>query len=150
MEESVKHESCGTGERKSHHSPKTKNNLISRLNRIEGQIRGIKGLIEKDTYCDDVLNQISSVQSALNGVSKLLLEHHMKSCLIERIQDGENEVNGMSCMHCVNSIEGAMKALGADAKVNLADGTVTVAYDSGKLSLQSIKEAIEDQGYEVA
>lgn len=92
MEESVKHESCGTGERKSHHSPKTKNNLISRLNRIEGQIRGIKGLIEKDTYCDDVLNQISSVQSALNGVSKLLLEHHMKSCLIERIQDGENEV----------------------------------------------------------
>lgn len=60
------------------------------------------------------------------------------------------QVNGMSCMHCVNSIEGAMKALGANAKVNLADGTVTVAYDSGKLSLQSIKEAIEDQGYEVA
>lgn len=60
------------------------------------------------------------------------------------------QVNGMSCMHCVNSIEGAMKALDADAKVNLADGTVTVAYDSGKLSLPSIKEAIEDQGYEVA
>ncbi|MCM2999779.1 cation transporter [Paenibacillus cellulositrophicus] len=60
------------------------------------------------------------------------------------------QVNGMSCMHCVNSIEGAMKVLGSDGKVNLADGTVTVAYDSGKLSLQSIKEAIEDQGYEVA
>lgn len=86
------HEGCGTDERKSHHSDKTKSNLISRLNRIEGQIRGIKGLIEKDTYCDDVLNQISSVQSALNGVGKLLLEHHMKSCVIERIQDGENEV----------------------------------------------------------
>ncbi|MBB6673709.1 metal-sensitive transcriptional regulator [Cohnella nanjingensis] len=97
MEEQVQvhaagHESCGTDERKSHHSDKTKSNLISRLNRIEGQIRGIKGLIEKDTYCDDVLNQISSVQSALNGVGKLLLEHHMKSCVIERIQDGENEV----------------------------------------------------------
>ena len=71
------HESCGMGERKSHHSEKTKKNLISRLNRIEGQVRGLKGLIEKDTYCDDVLHQISSVQSALNGVGKLLLEHHM-------------------------------------------------------------------------
>ncbi|NQX47834.1 metal-sensing transcriptional repressor [Paenibacillus tritici] len=86
------HESCGTNERKSHHSEKSKNALISRLNRIEGQVRGLKGMIEKDTYCDDVLNQISSVQSALNGVGKLLLEHHMKSCVIERIQEGENEV----------------------------------------------------------
>ncbi|MFC7678745.1 metal-sensitive transcriptional regulator [Paenibacillus sp. GCM10028914] len=87
------HDSCAvSGERKSHHSEKTKSNLISRLNRIEGQIRGVKGLIEKDTYCDDVLNQISSIQSALNGVSKLLLEHHMKSCVIERIQEGDDEV----------------------------------------------------------
>jgi len=78
--------------RKSHHSEKVKNNLSSRLNRIEGQIRGIKGLIEKDTYCDDVLNQIASVQSALNGVGKLLLEHHLKSCVIERIQEGDMEV----------------------------------------------------------
>lgn len=92
MENSL-HESCAVpGERKSHHSDKTKNNLISRLNRIEGQIRGVKGLIEKDTYCDDVLNQISSIQAALNGVSKLLLEHHMKSCVIERIQEGDEEV----------------------------------------------------------
>src|SRR5690606_2397455 len=79
-------------ERKSHHSDKTKTNLISRLNRIEGQIRGVKGMIEKDTYCDDVLNQIAAIQSALNGVGKLLLEGHMKSCIIERIQAGENEV----------------------------------------------------------
>lgn len=92
IQETKTHESCGTDGRKSHHSDKTKNNLISRLNRIEGQVRGLKGLIEKDTYCDDVLNQISSVQSALNGVGKLLLEHHMKSCVIERIQEGENEV----------------------------------------------------------
>lgn len=85
---------CGAEDlgRKSHHSEKDKNNLISRLNRIEGQIRGIKGMIEKDTYCDDVLNQIASVQSALNSVGKLLLEHHMKSCVIERLQDGDTEV----------------------------------------------------------
>ncbi|MGG1313332.1 MULTISPECIES: metal-sensitive transcriptional regulator [Cohnella] len=78
--------------RKSHHSDRMKANLISRLNRIEGQIRGIKGLIEKDTYCDDVLNQIAAVQSALNGVGKLLLEGHMRSCVVERIQAGELEV----------------------------------------------------------
>lgn len=79
-------------ERKSHHSDKTKTNLISRLNRIEGQIRGVKGMIERDTYCDDVLNQIAAIQSALNSVGKLLLEGHMKSCVVERIQAGESEV----------------------------------------------------------
>ncbi|MGG3470609.1 metal-sensitive transcriptional regulator [Neobacillus pocheonensis] len=78
--------------RKSHHSDKVKNNLITRLNRIEGQIRGIKGLIEKDTYCDDVINQISATQSALNSVAKVLLEGHMKSCVVERIQEGDFEV----------------------------------------------------------
>ncbi|NGZ77936.1 metal-sensitive transcriptional regulator [Saccharibacillus alkalitolerans] len=78
--------------RKSHHSEETKNNLVSRLNRIEGQIRGIKGMIEKDTYCDDVLNQIAAAQSALNSVGKLLLEGHMRSCVIERIEAGETEV----------------------------------------------------------
>jgi DNA-binding FrmR family transcriptional regulator len=78
--------------RKSHHSDKVKSNLITRLNRIEGQIRGIKGLIEKDTYCDDVINQIAATQSALNSVAKILLEGHMKSCVVERIQEGDFEV----------------------------------------------------------
>ncbi|WCK56701.1 metal-sensitive transcriptional regulator [Aneurinibacillus sp. Ricciae_BoGa-3] len=79
-------------ERKSHHPNKMKTNLVSRLNRIEGQIRGVKGMIEKDVYCDDILNQIAAVQSALNSVGKLLLEGHMKSCVIERIQEGDQEV----------------------------------------------------------
>ncbi|MEV5026971.1 metal-sensitive transcriptional regulator [Paenibacillus sp. LPE1-1-1.1] len=69
-----------------------KDNLTKRLNRIEGQIRGVKAMIEKNTYCDDVLNQIAAAQSALNSVGKLLLEGHMKSCVIERIQAGESEV----------------------------------------------------------
>ena len=81
-----------TSERKSHHSDKTKQNLVSRLNRIEGQIRGIKGLIEKDTYCDDVITQIAATQAALNSVAKLLLEGHLKSCVVERIQEGDHEV----------------------------------------------------------
>ncbi|AZS15509.1 metal-sensitive transcriptional regulator [Paenibacillus lutimineralis] len=79
-------------ERKSHHSEKTKLSLIHRLNRIEGQVRGVKGLIERDTYCDDVLNQIASIQSALNGLGKQLLEHHLKSCVIERIEEGDHDV----------------------------------------------------------
>ncbi|GIQ67644.1 CsoR family transcriptional regulator [Xylanibacillus composti] len=79
-------------ERKSHHSEEMKANLQSRLNRIEGQIRGVKSMIERDVYCDDVLNQIAAVQSALNSVGKLLLEGHMRSCVIERIQSGEEEV----------------------------------------------------------
>ncbi|SFJ72738.1 metal-sensitive transcriptional regulator [Thermoflavimicrobium dichotomicum] len=78
--------------RKSKTSPKVKNNLITRLNRIEGQIRGVKGMIEKDTYCDDVLNQIAAIQSALNSVGKILLEGHMRSCVVERIQEGDYEV----------------------------------------------------------
>ncbi|WP_127587804.1 metal-sensitive transcriptional regulator [Paenibacillus koleovorans] len=83
---------CASGERRSHHSEKMKSNLITRLNRIEGQIRGVKGLIEKDTYCDDVLNQIAAIQSALNGVGKLLLEGHMKTCVVEKIQAGDKDI----------------------------------------------------------
>lgn len=78
--------------RHSHNSDKMKATLTSRLNRIEGQIRGIKGMIEKNAYCDDVLNQIASVQSALNGVGKLLLEEHMKSCVVEKIQEGDPHI----------------------------------------------------------
>lgn len=85
--------SCtATSDRKSHHSEKVKKNLITRLNRIEGQIRGIKGLIERDTYCDDVITQISATQSALNSVAKILLEGHLKNCVVERIQEGDMEV----------------------------------------------------------
>jgi CsoR family transcriptional regulator, copper-sensing transcriptional repressor len=85
-------DNCCTSERKSHHSDKVKNNLITRLNRIEGQIRGVKGLIDRDTYCDDVITQISAIQSALNSVGKILLEGHLKSCVVERIQEGDQEV----------------------------------------------------------
>lgn len=78
--------------RSSHHSEKVKKNLVTRLNRIEGQIRGIKSLIEKDTYCDDVITQISATQAALNSVGKLLLEGHLRSCVVERIQEGDEEI----------------------------------------------------------
>ena len=79
-------------DRNSSHSEQEKAKLVTRLNRIEGQIRGVKGMIQKDVYCDDVLNQIAAIQAALNGVGKLLLEGHMKSCVISRIQEGDHDV----------------------------------------------------------
>lgn len=86
------HGCCETTDRKSHHSEKVKRELISRLNRIEGQVRAIKTMVEKDVYCDDILNQIASIQAALNSTGKLLLDKHFKSCVRERILSGDEEI----------------------------------------------------------
>ncbi|WP_104371602.1 metal-sensitive transcriptional regulator [Desulfocucumis palustris] len=66
--------------------------LSNRLNRIEGQVRGIKRMIEEGVYCDDVLNQIASAQSALSGVAKLLLEKHIRTCIKDQLIAGDEEV----------------------------------------------------------
>ena len=93
QEQPIKEDCCHSqSQRKSHHSEQVKKNLITRLNRVEGQIRGIRGMIEKDVYCDDIITQLSATQSALNSVAKLLLEGHMKTCVAERIQEGDLEV----------------------------------------------------------
>lgn len=86
--------SCETGEscRKSHHPEHVKKDLTSRLNRVEGQIRGIKGMVEKDIYCDDIITQLSAVQSALNSVAKVLLQGHLKGCVVDRLAEGDEEV----------------------------------------------------------
>ena len=78
--------------RKSHHPAHVKKDLTNRLNRIEGQIRGIKGMIENDVYCDDVITQLSATQSALNSVAKILLEGHLKGCVVDRLGEGDHEV----------------------------------------------------------
>jgi len=67
-----------------------KKNLVLRLNRIEGQVRGVKGMVERDAYCDDVLNQIAAAQSALNSVAKLVLEYHIRGCVADRIKAGDD------------------------------------------------------------
>ncbi|MCG7336775.1 metal-sensitive transcriptional regulator [Sporosarcina sp. ACRSM] len=85
-------ESSGLSCRKSHHPEKVKTNLIHRLNRVEGQIRGIKGMIEKDVYCDDIITQLSATQSALNSVAKVLLDGHLKGCVKERLAEGDDEI----------------------------------------------------------
>lgn len=78
--------------RKSNHSDEIKTNLTHRLNRIEGQIRGIKGMVERDVYCDDIITQLSATQSALNSVAKVLLDGHLKGCVKNRLAEGDDEV----------------------------------------------------------
>lgn len=80
------------GCRLGHVPPLLKEDLVKRMNRIEGQVRGIRGMIERNVYCDDILNQISAAQSALNAVAKLLLESHMKTCVLERLKSGDTDV----------------------------------------------------------
>ena len=66
--------------------------LIHRLNRIEGQIRGIKGMVEKDAYCTDILVQVAAVNAALNSFNKELLANHIKTCVAQDIRDGKDEI----------------------------------------------------------
>jgi DNA-binding FrmR family transcriptional regulator len=68
------------------------NSLLSRLNRIEGQVRGVKSMVEEDRYCVDILTQVSAIQSALNAFNKELLAQHIKSCVVDDIQAGKTEV----------------------------------------------------------
>ena len=65
--------------------------LIHRLNRIEGQVRGIKGMVEREAYCTDILIQVAAVNAALNSFNRRLLENHIKTCVINDIKDGKEE-----------------------------------------------------------
>lgn len=65
--------------------------LIHRLNRIEGQIRGIRGMVEKDIYCTDILIQVAAVNAALNAFNKELLSNHIKTCVAKDIREGKDE-----------------------------------------------------------
>ncbi len=66
--------------------------LINRLSRIEGQIRGIKGMVEKDAYCTDILVQVSAVNAALNAFNKELLSNHIRTCVAQDIRNGKDEI----------------------------------------------------------
>ena len=78
---------CKTKER----TEKEYKDLLNRLNRIEGQIRGIKGMVEKDAYCTDILTQVAAVNAALNSFNKVLLANHIKSCVAQDIRAGKDE-----------------------------------------------------------
>jgi DNA-binding FrmR family transcriptional regulator len=82
---------CCSGKHKER-SDKEYKNLMNRLKRIEGQIRGIEGMLEKDAYCTDILTQVSAVNAALNSFNKKLLENHIKTCVADNIREGNDEV----------------------------------------------------------
>ena len=85
-------ESFVCDERSASRKLKVKSDLSARLNRVEGQIRGIKNMIDRDDYCDDVINQIFAAKSALEAVSKLLLKNHIQGCVVEKIKNGDSEI----------------------------------------------------------
>ncbi len=72
-------------------SEKEYKDLIHRLNRIEGQIRGIRGMVEKDCYCVDILTQVAAANAALNSFNKKLLANHIKTCVTNDIKAGKEE-----------------------------------------------------------
>lgn len=82
-------ESC---EKNTRRTDEEKKKLINRLNRIEGQVRGIRGMIEKDAYCANVLVQSAAVNAAINSFNKDLLSRHIHSCVVRDIKNGDEEV----------------------------------------------------------
>lgn len=83
---------CCCCERHKERSPGEYKALMNRLNRIEGQIRGIKGMVENGAYCPDILVQSAAVNAAVNAFNKELLASHIRSCVVNDIRDGKDEV----------------------------------------------------------
>ena len=82
---------CGVHDHKDR-DDKLRKSLINRLKRIEGQIRGIEGMVENSAYCPDILIQVSAINSALNSFNKVLLKNHINTCVIDNIKNGNLEV----------------------------------------------------------
>ena len=78
--------------RKSHHPAEVKKNLTNRLNRIEGQIRGIKQMINDDRYCEDILTQLSAINKAVESLENTILESHIRNCVNRELKNGNEEI----------------------------------------------------------
>lgn len=65
--------------------------LINRLSRIEGQVRGVKNMVEEDRYCIDIVTQVSAIQAALNSFNRVLLSNHIKTCVVDDIKNGSED-----------------------------------------------------------
>lgn len=87
-----KEKRCHCSQRKKERSPEEYKKLIHRLNRIEGQIRGIKGMVENNAYCPDILIQSAAVNAAINAFNKELLANHIRTCVADDIRNGKDEV----------------------------------------------------------
>lgn len=82
---------CCCGSKTTERSKEDQKKLLNRLNRIEGQIRGIKGMIERDAYCNDILIQSAAVNAAVNAFNRELLSNHIHSCVARDIREGKDE-----------------------------------------------------------
>ena len=87
-----KEKCCHCSQRKKERSPEEYKKLIHRLNRIEGQIRGIKGMVENNAYCPDILIQSAAVNAAINAFNKELLANHIRTCVADDIRNGKDEM----------------------------------------------------------
>lgn len=87
----TKEEVCCCGTRKKERDDKEYKDLMNRLKRIEGQVRGLQRMLEEEAYCPDVLVQASAVSSAINSFNKVLLANHVRTCVAQDIRDGKNE-----------------------------------------------------------
>ena len=74
-----------------HRSEQELKSLVNRLNRIEGQVRGVRHMLEEDAYCTDVLTQVSAINAALNAFNRELLAEHIRSCVADDIRSGKDE-----------------------------------------------------------
>ena len=83
---------CECCEKTTERSDEERKKLIHRLNRIEGQIRGIRGMIEKNAYCNDILVQSAAVNAAVNSFNKDLISSHIRGCVARDIREGNDEV----------------------------------------------------------
>ena len=86
-----KEKCCHCSQRKKERSPEEYKKLIHRLNRIEGQIRGIKGMVENNANCPDILIQSAAVNAAINAYNKELLANHIRTCVADDIRNGKDE-----------------------------------------------------------
>lgn len=86
-----KEKCCHCSQRKKERSPEEYKKLIHRLNRIEGQIRGIKGMVENNAYCPDILIQSAAVNAAINAFNKELFANHIRTCVADDIRNGKDE-----------------------------------------------------------
>ena len=83
---------CRACHEKKERGEEEKKKLVNRLNRIEGQIRGIRGMLDKNAYCPDILAQVAAANAALNAFSKELLSNHIRSCVVNDVRAGNDEV----------------------------------------------------------
>ncbi len=95
-QECCQNESCSNGQccsaKIKNRSEAEYKSLIHRLNRIEGQIRGIRGMVEREAYCTDILVQSAAVTAAVNAFNKELLGNHIRTCVAHNIREGKDEV----------------------------------------------------------